>query len=666
MSSIKYYTQRKYNTTIHVIEIENNPDIQIMPTLGDLNRRQPLSQIKHNWFEENGYERVGGVNLGFFDWRQLTPYGLMYTDSGVMRSKSWTGDQFLEAIFENGELKLDDVNYKEFVKKYPKSQWGISLSYALVLDGKINLWKSNQFPFTNQSHPRTMIGQKKDKTFVLVVSQGRNKNDKGLTAKESAQVMLDLGCNVAINADGGGSSTMWYDGKVVNKLSDGSERAITDGLLVYRKIKVNKINKNVRITATRLNVRSANNTSGNIVGSYIRDEVVQVLEESGSWYKTDKGWIHKNFVEDINKTKKDDKVEATESENKIEDVTEIEKVNPIKKVQINVPILNIRQGANSTFNRIGQYTKYEFADVYETDGVWLKTDKGWIHGGYVKDVLSEEENINTPNKTQKKIGIDNGHGLKTAGKRTPIFTDGTKSTVTGKSLMHEWEYNRATALYLKKELERCGFETVEISPTEVDTSITARAKKAIDSKVDLLVSIHANAFKGYWNNANGTEQLVCGKESTRIGRLIQDEMVKELGLRDRGLKDGCWLGLVKHIGQTPVVLVEAAFMDNLKEAKLLLDDNFRKRSAIAIAKGICKAYDVNYINEIANTTQEKSGEINMDKVKLDFLGNKIEVDGFMIDGRNYTGTRELLEKIGFKVSWDDTNKTVVVSFELKG
>lgn len=195
----------------------------------------------------------------------------------------------------------------------------------------------------------------------------------------------------------------------------------------------------------------------------------------------------------------------------------------------------------------------------------------------------------------KLIALDNGHGLKTAGKRTPLFTDGTKSPYTGKNFMHEWEFNRQVVIYLDNELKRCGFKTVQVAPTENDVSITARCNVANNAKADLLVSIHANAFQGVWGSASGIETLTSkNKDSLFIGQHIQRAIVAETKLRDRGMKDGAWLGIVKQ-SKMPTVLVEGPFMDNLNEAKLLLSDAFRKTFAIAVAKGICAAYNVQYI-----------------------------------------------------------------------
>ncbi len=77
-------------------------------------------------------------------------------------------------------------------------------------------------------HPRTAIGQLDDKRYVIVVAEGRLKNAEGLTLTELQNIFLNLGCKTAYNLDGGGSSTLYFKGKILNTPSDGKERAIAD------------------------------------------------------------------------------------------------------------------------------------------------------------------------------------------------------------------------------------------------------------------------------------------------------------------------------------------------------------------------------------------------------------------------------------------------------
>jgi exopolysaccharide biosynthesis protein len=72
-----------------------------------------------------------------------------------------------------------------------------------------------------------------DQTCAVV--DGRSKWDKGLTLMELACVMKWLECREALNGDGGGSSTLFYSGKVVNACSDGQERIVHHEVYIIKK-----------------------------------------------------------------------------------------------------------------------------------------------------------------------------------------------------------------------------------------------------------------------------------------------------------------------------------------------------------------------------------------------------------------------------------------------
>lgn len=81
-------------------------------------------------------------------------------------------------------------------------------------------------------HPRTAIGYN-DAQIMLVMVDGRQPGwSIGMTLPELACLMQELGCTDALNLDGGGSTTAWVRGKVVNRPSDGRERLIANGVLV--------------------------------------------------------------------------------------------------------------------------------------------------------------------------------------------------------------------------------------------------------------------------------------------------------------------------------------------------------------------------------------------------------------------------------------------------
>ena len=83
--------------------------------------------------------------------------------------------------------------------------------------------------------PRTALGLKKDGTLLLLVVDGRSSASAGLTLTELAQYLVKLGAVSAVNYDGGGSSEMVINGKIVNNPSDGRERAVSIGLGLFTK-----------------------------------------------------------------------------------------------------------------------------------------------------------------------------------------------------------------------------------------------------------------------------------------------------------------------------------------------------------------------------------------------------------------------------------------------
>ena len=103
---------------------------------------------------------------------------------------------------------------------------------VLVMDGQVQT-VYNDYGFSPQDKsPRTAIGQIGPLSYAFVVVDGRQDFSRGVTHKQLATFMGSIGCTVAYNLDGGGSSTMLFDGSVYNNVSEGSEREISDIIYV--------------------------------------------------------------------------------------------------------------------------------------------------------------------------------------------------------------------------------------------------------------------------------------------------------------------------------------------------------------------------------------------------------------------------------------------------
>jgi exopolysaccharide biosynthesis protein len=106
----------------------------------------------------------------------------------------------------------------------------------LIKNGKIEItWEKEKSSksFVETRHPRTAIARIKDGRALLVTVDGRSETSAGMSLQELAEMLLEMGATDAMNLDGGGSTTMVLDGKVVNRPSDKEgERPVSDAILV--------------------------------------------------------------------------------------------------------------------------------------------------------------------------------------------------------------------------------------------------------------------------------------------------------------------------------------------------------------------------------------------------------------------------------------------------
>ena len=106
---------------------------------------------------------------------------------------------------------------------------------VIVQNGK-PVYAANEAFTTSQiapRDPRTAVGQRADGSILLVTTDGRQPGySVGMTTFELAQTLVRLGAVQAMALDSGGSTTMAFDGTLLNRPSDGTERPIADALLL--------------------------------------------------------------------------------------------------------------------------------------------------------------------------------------------------------------------------------------------------------------------------------------------------------------------------------------------------------------------------------------------------------------------------------------------------
>lgn len=193
-----------------------------------------------------GAKAVAALNGSFFNMRP--PFGgVTYTrvDGTIVveNNKDVSTPFWSRSIRQNGAiailggelyvLKADQLRNWE---KYIFAEDVLTSGPILMVDGALEPQAPDKFNTTR--HPRTAVGKRSDGTVVFVVVDGRFPEAAGVSTTELSLVMSWLGCRDALNLDGGGSSTMVFDGNIVNHPSDNKkfdhqgERVVANAIVV--------------------------------------------------------------------------------------------------------------------------------------------------------------------------------------------------------------------------------------------------------------------------------------------------------------------------------------------------------------------------------------------------------------------------------------------------
>jgi len=165
-------------------------------------------------------------------------YGLRVREIRDSGNSPLGGDRVVLSLGPSLAARLAKVNagatLRVFTETLPALKgidFAIGGGPSLVEHSKAMQWTG----FIHMRHPRSAIGWNKD-YFFLVVVDGRQSNvSVGMTFPELANYLVKLGCEQAMNFDGGGSTTLWALGTVRNSPSEGDERPSANALVVVRK-----------------------------------------------------------------------------------------------------------------------------------------------------------------------------------------------------------------------------------------------------------------------------------------------------------------------------------------------------------------------------------------------------------------------------------------------
>ena len=195
---------------------------------------------------------IAAVNAGFFSLETGKPTNFLKMNgkvvSGTARPRGAVGISVRGGVttllFDRLAVSTPakgGLEYKPLLDSSPRDwsrvQHAVSGAGLLMLDGiELNEWRDERITagFDTTRHPRTVIGTDATGAIWLITVDGRNLSvSLGMSFAELQRLSKRLGLRSVLNLDGGGSTTMWAAGKIVNHPSDpGGPRPVSDAILV--------------------------------------------------------------------------------------------------------------------------------------------------------------------------------------------------------------------------------------------------------------------------------------------------------------------------------------------------------------------------------------------------------------------------------------------------
>lgn len=237
--SITISELREYDTSIYVADIQLADASYLRAGLADgtfgRNVTEVTSQIAQ---DSNAILAINGDFYGFRNKGYVMRNGYLYRETAQQGRQGNSRQEDL-VIYEDGHMDVIEENEvaAQTLKDSGASQI-FSFGPGLMKNGNITVDENSEVEQSMQSNPRTAIGMITPLHYIMAVSDGRTEASEGLTLYQLAQIMKGQDCVTAYNLDGGGSSTMWFNGEVVNKPtsygSKISERAVSDIVYIGR------------------------------------------------------------------------------------------------------------------------------------------------------------------------------------------------------------------------------------------------------------------------------------------------------------------------------------------------------------------------------------------------------------------------------------------------
>lgn len=225
--AIQITQYRAYNTNLYVADITLTGAETLKTALANHTYGKNVTAATSEIAADNG--AILAINGDYYGARS----GYVIRNGVLYRRTSADSEQQDLVIGADGSFSIvreGDVTAEELLDA--GAQQVLSFGPGLLEDGEITVEQNTEVDKAKASNPRTAIGILGPLHYVFVVADGRTEESSGVSLYELAEFMQKLGVQTAYNLDGGGSSTMVFNGAVVNcPTSDGrriQERKVSD------------------------------------------------------------------------------------------------------------------------------------------------------------------------------------------------------------------------------------------------------------------------------------------------------------------------------------------------------------------------------------------------------------------------------------------------------
>lgn len=222
-------TYREYNTNIYVANIYASSNYLKTAFANNSYGKNVTSKTSSIASANNAILAINGDYYGVQESGYVLRKGVIYRDKPKSNQEDFV-------IYENGTFEIINENNVSLEKLKEKGAYQVlSFGPALLIDGVININETKEVSKSMASNPRTALGIIDENHYIFIVSDGRTNEKKGLLLYQLATFAKSIGVKTLYNLDGGGSSTMYFNGKVINNPTTNgkkiAERMVSD--IVY-------------------------------------------------------------------------------------------------------------------------------------------------------------------------------------------------------------------------------------------------------------------------------------------------------------------------------------------------------------------------------------------------------------------------------------------------